>query len=137
MPYTLTLHNNVQEASLLAPFIETIATENGLDHSLTMELNLAVEEAVVNVMEYAYPQGETGEVTIEVSLADDLLDINIIDSGAPFDPTQKSDPDTSLPVEERSIGGLGIFLVRQVMDTVFYRRDNGKNILTFTKNIKM
>lgn len=137
MPYTLTLHNNVQEASLLAPFIETIATENGLDHSLTMELNLAVEEAVVNVMEYAYPQGETGEVTIEVSLADDLLDINIIDSGAPFDPTQKSDPDTSLPVEERSIGGLGIFLVRQVMDTVSYRRDNGKNILTFTKNIKM
>ena len=137
MPYTLTLHNNVQEASLLAPFIETIAMENGLDHSLTMELNLAVEEAVVNVMEYAYPQGETGEVTIEVSLADGLLDINIIDSGAPFDPTQKSDPDTSLPVEERSIGGLGIFLVRQVMDTVSYRRDDGKNILTFTKNIKM
>ena len=137
MPYTLTLHNNVQEASLLAPFIETIATENGLDHSLTMELTLAVEEAVVNVMEYAYPQGETGEVTIEVSVADGLLDINIIDSGAPFDPTQKSDPDTSLPVEERSIGGLGIFLVRQVMDTVSYRRDDGKNILTFTKNIKM
>ena len=137
MPYTLTLHNNVQEASLLAPFIETIAMENGLDHSLTMELNLAVEEAVVNVMEYAYPQGETGEVTIEVSLADGKLDINIIDSGAPFDPTQKSDPDTSLPVEERSIGGLGIFLVRQVMDTVSYRRDDGKNILTFTKNIKM
>ena len=137
MPYTLTLHNNVQEASLLAPFIETIATENGLDHSLTMELNLAVEEAVVNVMEYAYPQGETGEVTIEVSLADGKLDINIIDSGSPFDPTQKSDPDTSLPVEERSIGGLGIFLVRQVMDTVSYRRDDGKNILTFTKNIKM
>ena len=137
MPYTLTLHNNVQEASLLAPFIETIAMENGLDHSLTMELNLAVEEAVVNVMEYAYPQGETGEVTIEVSVADDLLDINIIDSGAPFDPPQKSDPDTSLPVEERSIGGLGIFLVRQVMDTVSYRRDDGKNILTFTKNIKM
>lgn len=137
MPYTLTLHNNVQEASLLAPFIETIAMENGLDHSLTMELNLAVEEAVVNVMEYAYPQGETGDVTIEVSVADGLLDINIIDSGTPFDPTQKSDPDTSLPVEERSIGGLGIFLVRQVMDTVSYRRDNGKNILTFTKNIKM
>ncbi|MBQ2488589.1 MAG: ATP-binding protein [Bacteroidales bacterium] len=137
MPYTLTLHNNVQEVSLLAPFIETIAMENGLDHSLTMELNLAVEEAVVNVMEYAYPQGETGEVTIEVSVADGLLDINIIDSGAPFDPTKKNDPDTSLPVEERSIGGLGIFLVRQVMDTVSYRRDNGKNILTFTKNIKM
>lgn len=137
MPYTLTLHNNVQEASLLAPFIETIATENGLDHSLTMELNLAVEEAVVNVMEYAYPQGETGEVTIEVSLADGKLDINIIDSGTPFDPTKKSDPDTNLPVEERSIGGLGIFLVRQVMDTVSYRRDDGKNILTFTKNIKM
>ena len=92
MPYTLTLHNNVQEVSLLAPFIETIAMENGLDHSLTMELNLAVEEAVVNVMEYAYPQGETGEVTIEVSVADGLLDINIIDSGAPFDPTKKTTP---------------------------------------------
>ena len=136
MPYTLTLHNNVQEASLLAPFIETIAMENGLDHSLTMELNLAVEEAVVNVMEYAYPQGETGEVTIEVSVADGLLDINIIDSGMPFDPTGKSDPDTSLSVEERSVGGLGIFLVRQLMDTVSYHRTDEKNILSFTKNFK-
>ena len=127
----------MQEVPKLAAFVDEVCEAVGMDMSTTMQMNLAIEEAVVNVMEYAYPQGETGEVTIEVSVADGLLDINIIDSGAPFDPTQKSDPDTSLPVEERSIGGLGIFLVRQVMDTVSYRRDNGKNILTFTKNIKM
>ncbi len=136
MQYTLTLHNNVQEVPQLASFIETVAAENNLDHSLTMELNLAVEEAVVNVMEYAYPQGVTGDVTIEVSVDDGQLDINIIDSGMPFDPTGKSDPDTSLSVEERSVGGLGIFLVRQLMDTVSYHRTDEKNILSFTKNFK-
>ena len=136
MEYSLTLHNDVQELSLLTAFIDAISEENGIDMMESMNINLSVEEAVVNVMKYAYQKGTTGEVRINATAADGLLTIAITDDGAPFDPSQKEDPDVSLPVEERPIGGLGIFLVRQLMDSVAYQRADGKNILTLTKIIK-
>jgi anti-sigma regulatory factor (Ser/Thr protein kinase) len=136
MEYTLTLHNDVQEISLLTAFIDTISEENDIDMMVSMNINLAVEEAVANVMKYAYQKGTAGEVRINATAADGLLTIAITDDGAPFDPSQKEDPDVSLPVEERPIGGLGIFLVRQLMDSVAYQRADGKNILTLTKIIK-
>jgi len=136
MDYTLTLHNDVQEVPLLATFMETISEENGMDMEMSMNINLAVEEAVVNVMNYAYPEGTVGEVKIDASVVDELLTITIADSGSPFDPTEKENPDINLPAEERSIGGLGILLVRQFMDTVAYQRTDGMNILTLTKRIK-
>jgi len=136
MEYSLTLHNDVQELSLLTAFIDAISEENGIDMMESMNINLSVEEAVVNVMKYAYQKGATGEVRINATAADGLLTIAITDDGSPFDPSQKEDPDVSLPVEERPIGGLGIFLVRQLMDSVAYQRADGKNILTLTKIIK-
>ncbi len=136
MEYTLTLHNDVQEVPLLATFLDTISEESGMDMEMTMNINLAVEEAVVNVMNYAYPEGTVGEVRIDASVTDGLLTITIADSGSPFDPTEKENPDINLPAEERSIGGLGILLVRQFMDTVAYQRTDGMNILTLTKRIK-
>jgi anti-sigma regulatory factor (Ser/Thr protein kinase) len=135
MEYTLTLHNDVQEVPLMATFIDTISEENALDMELSMNINLAVEEAVVNVMNYAYPEGTVGEVRIDASVTDGLLTITITDSGNPFDPTGKEDPDINLPAEERSIGGLGILLVRQLMDNVTYHHVDGKNILTLVKKI--
>ena len=135
MEYTLTLHNDVQEVPLLATFIDTICEENAMDMEMSMNINLAVEEAVVNVMNYAYPEGTVGEVWIDASMADGLLTITIADRGSPFDPTGKEDPDINLPAEERSIGGLGILLVRQFMDTVTYQHTDGKNILTLVKKI--
>lgn len=136
MEYTLTLHNDVQEVPLLATFMDSISEENGMDMEMSMNINLAVEEAVVNVMNYAYPEGSVGEVKIDASVAEWLLTITIADSGSPFDPTEKENPDINLPAEERSIGGLGILLVRQFMDTVAYQRTDGMNILTLTKRIK-
>ena len=135
MGYTLTLRNDVQEVPLLATFIDTISEENGIDMMESMNINLAVEEAVANVMNYAYPKGTVGEVRIDASMVDGLLTITITDSGTPFDPTQKEDPDINLPAEERPIGGLGILLVKQIMDTVTYQHTEGKNILTLVKKI--
>ncbi len=120
----------------MTAFIDTISEENDIDMMVSMNINLAVEEAVANVMKYAYQKGTAGEVRINATAADGLLTIAITDDGAPFDPSQKEDPDVSLPVEERPIGGLGIFLVRQLMDSVAYQRADGKNILTLTKIIK-
>lgn len=101
----------------------------------TMKLNLAVEEAVVNVMNYAYPQGTVGDINIEAKGDDNQLEFIISDSGTPFDPTAKADANTSLTAEERPIGGLGIHLVRQIMDEVMYERKDNKNILTLRKKL--
>ena len=135
--HSLTLPNDIETIPQLNEFIDTVAEEIGLDMSLTMSLNLAIEEAVVNVMEYAYPEGEQGNVDIEVSADDKWLTFIISDNGIPFDPTTQEDADTTLSAEERPIGGLGIFLVRQLMDSINYQRENGKNILTLSKKMEI
>ena len=103
--------------------------------ALTMNLNLALEEAVVNVMSYAYP-GSHGDVKVDIKIDDQKVVSILTDSGIPFDPTQKGDVDTTLPAEERPIGGLGIHLVKQIMDKVSYQYVDNQNILTLEKNIK-
>jgi sigma-B regulation protein RsbU (phosphoserine phosphatase) len=134
--HSLTLPNDIETIPQLNEFIDTVAEEIGLDMSLTMSLNLAIEEAVVNVMEYAYLEGEQGNVDIEVSADDRWLTFIISDNGIPFDPTTQEDADTTLSAEERPIGGLGIFLVRQLMDSINYQRKDGKNILTLSKKME-
>jgi len=129
------LHNNVQQIELLAEYIDLIADEAGINPSLAMSLNLALEEAVTNVIMYAYPEGTDGTVDIITEANDGLLTFIIKDSGKAFDPTQKEDADVTLSAEERQIGGLGIFLVKQIMDTVNYQRIDGQNILTLTKKL--
>lgn len=132
----LILHNDIQQIPQLAGFIEAIADEIHLDQSLAMSLNLALEEAVSNVIMYAYPEGSDGLVDIEAIIRHDRLDFIITDSGNPFDPTQAPEVDTTLGVEERAIGGLGIYLVRNIMDDVRYERAEAKNILSMTKRIQ-
>ena len=132
---SLTLPNDINTIPQLCEFIEGICEELNLEMSITMSLNLALEEAVVNVMEYAYPIGVQGDVTIEAIANETCLVFIISDSGIPFDPTQKEKVDTTLSVEERSIGGLGIHLVREIMDFVDYKYRDSKNILTLSKKI--
>jgi Serine phosphatase RsbU, regulator of sigma subunit len=129
----LILHNDIQQIPQLAEFIETIAEEKSFDQALAMSLNLALEEAVTNVILYAYPEGSDGLVDIEAILGAEKLTFIISDSGIPFDPTAAPEADVTLGVEERPIGGLGIYLVRNIMDTVSYERLDGKNVLTLTK----
>ena len=131
----LVLHNNIQQIPQLAEFVEAIAEEKGIDQAMAMSLNLALEEAVTNVILYAYPDGIDGLVDIEAFIEDDCLRFILSDSGKPFDPTAAPDADVTLGVNERKIGGLGIYLVRNIMDTVSYRYENGKNILTMIKKI--
>ena len=131
---SLTLPNDINTIPQLSEFIEGICEELNLDMSVTMSLNLALEEAVVNVMEYAYPVDVQGDVTIDAIANETHLVFIISDSGIPFDPTKKEKVDTTLSAEERSIGGLGIHLVREIMDSVDYEYCDRKNILTLRKN---
>ena len=132
---SLTLPNDVQTIPQLAEFVEGVGEELGFDMEDTMGLNLALEEAVVNVMTYAYPKGTLGTVQIDAEANDQRLKLVITDQGSPFDPTAKEDADITLSVEDRPIGGLGIFLVRQLMDSINYERVNGSNVLTLRKKL--
>ena len=132
----ITLHNDVEEVPLLAEFVEEICEALGLDALMTMQINLALEEAVVNVMQYAYPADAQGKVHINVTANEKRLKFIIVDDGVHFDPTTFREVDTSQPAEERDIGGLGIHLVRQIMDSVNYERIDGQNILTIQKKLK-
>ena len=129
----LILHNDIREIPQLAAFMETIAAETDMDSSLAMNLNLALEEAVSNVILYAYPPGSDGLVDVEAYIREDRIDFIITDSGSPFDPTTVEEPDVTLDIKDRPIGGLGIYLVKSIMDHVTYAREEGKNILSMTK----
>ena len=130
---SITLQNDIREVEKLGSFVKQIAKSLSLDKSLTGMLRLAVEETVVNVMEYAYPKGTTGEVNIRATSNGRRLKFIISDSGIPFNPTEVTAADTTLSAEERPIGGLGILLVRELMDSINYERINGQNVLTLSK----
>jgi len=135
MQRNITLTNDVQEVPKLSAFVDEVCEEMGFEATDTMQMNLAIEEAVVNVMNYAYLPGTQGDIDI-VAQADDLcLKFTISDSGTPFDPTARPEADTTLSAEERPIGGLGIYLVRQLMDSINYERIDNKNVLTLRKKL--
>jgi len=129
----LKLRNDIDEIPRLHGFIQTLSDDINLDHAQAMSLNLALEEAVSNVMLYAYPEGTEGQVEVEAAILDDRLEFKVSDSGVAFDPTVARAPDLTADLKDRPIGGLGIFLVKRIMDQVTYTRENGKNILSMTK----
>lgn len=133
---TLNIHNNIAEISQLAPFLDEVAEAYGIAPDVSFKLNLALDEALANSISYAYPEGTEGNITLEAGMDGDELLFHLIDQGTPFDPTKEGDVDITLSVEERPIGGLGIFLIKQMMDSVTYKRVDDKNILELRKKIK-
>jgi len=104
--------------------------------AIQIQIDIAVEEVFVNIAHYAY-NPEVGKATIRVEIIDDPLSIvmTFMDNGIPYDPLAKEDPDVTLPAEERKIGGLGVYMVKESMDDVKYEYRNGQNILTLRKSI--
>jgi anti-sigma regulatory factor (Ser/Thr protein kinase) len=107
------------------------------DEVLQFKLRLSIEEAVENVVRYAY-DGGIGWLEAGTSLDQDslVLTIELRDAGIPFNPLEKEDPDVTLSADERKIGGLGIFLCKKMMDSIEYRYEDGNNVLTMTKKVQ-
>ena len=107
------------------------------DEVLQFKLRLSIEEAVENVVRYAY-DGGIGWLEAGTSLDEDtlVLTIELRDAGIPFNPLEKEDPDVTLSADERKIGGLGIFLCKKMMDSIEYRYEDGNNVLTMTKKVQ-
>ena len=115
-------------------FIDGHLENNACSMKSQMQIDLAAEEIFVNIAQYSYAPG-TGSATICLSVADGSAEITFIDSGIPYDPLAKEDPDITLSSEERQIGGLGIFLIKQYMDDVRYEYSDGQNKLTIVKKL--
>ena len=136
MRMNIVLANDIKEVPRLTAFVEEACEAVGLQPDETALVKVAIEEAVVNVMNYAYPPGTRGNVAIEAASNDVRLKFTVIDSGKPFDPTVQRGVDTTLPAKERHIGGLGIHIMRQNMDSINYERVDNHNVLTLRKKLK-
>lgn len=136
MEKSILLANDIAEISKLNQFIEEIGDEFSLAPDLVFNLTLVMEEAVVNVINYAYPKEEHEKIYVSARLNGGSIIMVIADNGKEFDPTLAPEADITLSAEERPIGGLGIFLIRNIMNEVKYERIEGKNILTLEKKLQ-
>lgn len=130
---TLWIKNRLTELDRISKLIDEVSEAWALSMRLHMPLNLAIEEAFTNIVNYAYSDNEEHDIEIVIEKHDRHLVVRITDDGNYYDPTTRKDPDLTLPVEKREIGGLGIYLIRQMMDQVVYVRSGERNILLLTK----
>ncbi len=111
------------------------AEENALPEGVRRDLNVALDELVANSLSHGRTERDDGSVVVEVQLDQDRVTVTLTDDGTPFDPFKQAAPDTTLSVEERPIGGLGIHLVRELMDDVSYQRRDGHNVVVLVKQL--
>lgn len=121
--------------SSVMSFVEAELEEAGANMKTLMQVCVAVEEIFVNVAHYAYPE-KSGDVSLSIDVTGENATLVITDSGIPFNPLEKADPDITLSAEERNIGGLGIFMVKKSMDEVRYERRGDNNIFTMVKKVR-
>ena len=120
----------------ITEFVDAELERLGCGLKAQMAIDIALDEILANICHYAYKPGRGKvEVTVDTDERERTAKITFRDSGVPFDPLQREEPDTTLSAEERKIGGLGIFLVRKTMDAMEYRREGGCNVLTIRKKI--
>ena len=134
----ISLLNDVKEVSALSIFVGSICKDMHFNELTKQGVRLAIEEAVVNIMNYAYPKGTRAVILIEVDADADNETLTFVlrDEGTAFDPTAYQEVDVNEHVGQQKVGGLGIHLMRHYMDTLTYERKDGQNILTMTKKIK-
>ena len=131
------LENRLEEIHRLAEQVDAFCEDAGVAPAHAFNLNLALDELITNVVLYGYEDDATHEIRVVLSVSNGALHAELVDDGKPFDPIENS-PELQapeLPVEDRRIGGLGLHLVRKMMDSVEYRRDGHHNRLSLSKRI--
>ena len=122
----------MENLSSLLRFVRSFLTENGFPERRALEIEMAAEEVLVNIIRYAYSQESPGDVKLRGrAVSKDEFMLEFEDGGVPFDPTSIAPPDVDLPLSRREPGGLGFFLVRKMVNEFRYRREENRNILTF------
>jgi serine/threonine-protein kinase RsbW len=127
--------NRREEIGRIGEVAEQFGAEQHLSDDMVMSINLVLDEVLANIIGYGYDDDAEHEIHVTMSLEGDALTIEVDDDARAFDPLQAPPPDLTLPLEERPVGGLGVHIVRTVMDAVEYERRDGHNILTMRKTI--
>ena len=125
--------NDLREIAVAADKIDEFCSMHGILPATAYAVNLSIDELLTNTISYGYEDSDEHGIDLVIRLDGDVLVIEIADDGVEFEPDSAKDPDTEASIEDRPIGGLGIFLTRQMMDSFDYRRDEGRNIVTLTK----
>lgn len=131
---SITLKAEPASLETVTNFVNGFMDNCGYDKKLQSQIDIAVEEIYVNICSYAYPN-DSGDVTVEIAGEGGRLTLTFADSGFEYNPLEKEDPDITLSAEERKVGGLGVYMVKQIMDEVTYQRTDGKNVLEMAKNV--
>ncbi|MCY4498969.1 MAG: ATP-binding protein [Rhodospirillaceae bacterium] len=116
--------------------MEEFCAARDLSPAIAYAINLSIDELLTNTINYGYDDGARHRIDIAVHMDGSVIVVEITDDAKPFDPSGVAQPDTDIPLEDRPVGGLGIHLVREMMDGFRYRRSGEHNIVTFTKNTK-
>ena len=106
-----------------------------VSNKILLKFDVAVEEIFVNICQYAY-DSTNNYVDVDIEIKDNCVKITFVDEGIPFNPLERDNPDINLPSDKRKIGGLGIFMVKKIMDNIYYKYRDKKNILTMEKKIE-
>ena len=133
----MTIAATVENIGAVTDFVNAQLEALDCPMKAQMQIDIAIDELFGNIAQYAY-NPDVGEATVRVEVAEDPLSVIItfIDGGMPYDPLTAADPDITLAAEERSLGGLGIFMVKKSMDEIAYRYENGSNILSIRKTLR-
>jgi serine/threonine-protein kinase RsbW len=131
----VTLLNRLDEIGRLATLIESFGENNGLSVELIYAFNLSLDEILTNVMSYGFTDAREHHIDVRLRIIGGELEAEVSDPGRPFNPLDVPTPNLDAPIEERPIGGLGLHIVREMMDRLEYRRVDGRNVLTLTKRI--
>ncbi|MDQ6435511.1 ATP-binding protein [Mesorhizobium sp. LHD-90] len=130
---SLAIVNDLAEIGRIAPIIEKFCAEHGLGEETAHAINLSLDELLTNTISYGFEDGGRHVIDIVVEAQGDRAVVTVKDDAAAFDPTEAGDPDLDADLDERPIGGLGIHIVRAMMDDIVYARVGGHNQLTLTK----
>ena len=131
----LILQNRPEEKQRLLSALEEFSREHHLPPGVVQAADLALEEQMTNILAYAYEDAASHEIRVRLGVENQWLQIEVEDDGRAYDPLSQPPVDTSVPLDEKPIGGLGIHLIRSVMDEVDYRREAGRNILRMRKKV--
>ncbi len=131
---TINVEAKTENLNEILNIVDAMLEEAECSPKITVPIDIAVEEIFVNIANYAYPD-KTGDAEITTYVEDGVFHITFSDSGIPYDPLAKEDPDVTLGADERPIGGLGIYMVKKSMDKVEYKYENGHNVFSFEKKL--
>ena len=129
----LSLVNDLRELAVAAERVDAFCAERGLSPDVAFAVNVSVDELLTNTISYGFDDGGRHRIEITVRMESSVLVVELADDAKPYDPTTAPHPDVAAPIEERPVGGLGVHFVRVLMDGFRYRRSDGRNIVTLTK----